>query len=91
MLVITRKLGERIAIGDDITITLVEIKGSQARIGIEAPKNISIHRQEIYERIREENLNSLKIRDEDLSMATKLIRMKSSNVKPSETDPSDRA
>ena len=74
MLVITRKLGERIAIGDDITITLIDIKGSQVRLGIEAPKNIGIHRQEIYERIRAENLNSSQVRNEDLSLATQLLR-----------------
>lgn len=72
MLVITRKLGERITIGDDIVITLIEIKGSQARIGIEAPREISIHRQEIFDRIRQENLNSSKIHDEDLTRATML-------------------
>jgi len=94
MLVITRKLGERIAIGDDISITLVEIKGTQVRLGIEAPKNISIHRQEIYERIREENLNSLQVREEDITLATTLLRTRSSTMKssakPSDMDPSDR-
>jgi carbon storage regulator len=58
MLILTRKLGEKINIGDDITVTLVEIKGTQVKLGIEAPKTIEIHRQEIYERIREENLCS---------------------------------
>jgi carbon storage regulator len=79
MLVITRKLGERIAIGDDITITLIEIKGSQVRLGIEAPKNISIHRQEVYERIRDENMNSSQVRSEDVFLATKLLRIKRPN------------
>ena len=74
MLILTRKLGERIAIGDDISITLLEIKGSQVKLGIEAPQNISIHRQEIYERIRGENLNSLKVRMSDLSKAASLLR-----------------
>ncbi|MBW1717893.1 MAG: carbon storage regulator CsrA, partial [Deltaproteobacteria bacterium] len=50
MLILTRKLGERITIGDDINITLLEIKGAQVKLGIEAPQRISIHRQEIYER-----------------------------------------
>jgi len=54
MLILTRKLGEKINIGDDITVTLVEIKGTQVKLGIEAPKTIEIHRQEIYERIRVE-------------------------------------
>jgi len=56
MLILTRKLGERITIGDDITITLLEIKGTQIKLGIEAPQSISIHRQEIYERIRKRNI-----------------------------------
>jgi len=74
MLILTRKLGERIAIGDDVTITLLEIKGSQVKLGIEAPKSISIHRQEIYERIREENLRSSEVSASDLSNATSLLR-----------------
>jgi carbon storage regulator len=74
MLVLTRKLGERITIGDDITISLLEIKGSQVKLGIEAPKSISIHRQEVYERIREENLRSSEVSASDLSNATSLLR-----------------
>lgn len=72
MLILTRKLGEKINIGDDITVTLIEIKGSQVKLGIEAPRNIEIHRQEIYERIREENLSSSGIDDSDLSKAAAL-------------------
>ena len=74
MLILTRKLGEKINIGDDITVTLVEIKGTQVKLGIEAPKTIEIHRQEIYERIREENLSSSDINDADLSKAVALYR-----------------
>ncbi len=74
MLILTRKLGERIAIGDDISVTLLEIKGAQVKLGIEAPKSISIHRQEIYERIREENLKSSDVSDSDLSRATSLLQ-----------------
>jgi carbon storage regulator len=74
MLILTRKLGERITIGDDIVITLLEIKGAQVKLGIEAPKSISIHRQEIYERIERENLESSKVSESDLSRATSLFR-----------------
>ena len=74
MLILTRKLGEKINIGDDITVTLVEIKGTQVKLGIEAPKTIEIHRQEIYERIREENLSSSDINDSDLSRAVSLYK-----------------
>ncbi len=55
MLVLTRKLGETIVIGDDIIIKVVDIHGKQIRLGIEAPTEISIFRGEIYERIQEEN------------------------------------
>ena len=74
MLILTRKLGEKIAIGDDITITLIEIKGTQVKLGIEAPKHIEIHRQEVYERIRQENLSSSDINDSDLSGAFEIYR-----------------
>jgi carbon storage regulator len=74
MLILTRKLGEKITIGDDITITLLEIRGSQIKLGIDAPKHIEIHRQEVYERIREENLSSSDIDDSDLSGAFAIYR-----------------
>ncbi|MFQ5648472.1 MAG: carbon storage regulator CsrA [bacterium] len=59
MLVLTRKLGETIVIGDDIIIKVVDIHGKQIRLGIEAPTEISIFRGEIYERIQEENKRAL--------------------------------
>jgi len=55
MLVLTRKVGEGIVIGDDIKITVVELKGGGVRIGIEAPASVKIHRQEVYQRIFQEN------------------------------------
>lgn len=55
MLVLTRKTGESINIGDDIKISIMEIKGRSVRIGIEAPKSMVIHREEIYQKIQEEN------------------------------------
>jgi carbon storage regulator len=73
MLILTRKLGEKINIGDDITVTLLEIKGAQVKLGIQAPKSIGIHRNEIYEKIREENLRSSNITDSDLSKAAALL------------------
>jgi carbon storage regulator len=74
MLILTRKVGERITIGDDITIRLLEIKGSQVKLGIDAPMSISIHRQEIYERIREENLISSEVSASDIQEAASLLR-----------------
>jgi len=59
MLVLTRKLGETIVIGDNITIKVVDIHGKQIRLGIEAPTEISIFRGEIYDRIQEENQRAL--------------------------------
>jgi len=58
MLILTRKLGEAIKIGDQVTIHFLEVKGRQVRIGIEAPPHIAIHRQEVYESIRQENLKA---------------------------------
>lgn len=58
MLILTRKLGEAIAIGDDVKVHLLEIKGKQVRIGVEAPPHITVHREEIYRQIREQNQKS---------------------------------
>lgn len=55
MLILTRKSGEGIRIGDAITLRIIEIRGNQVRLGIEAPKNISVHREEVYELIRQQN------------------------------------
>ena len=58
MLLLTRKLGENIRIGDDVKITIVEVKGNHVKLGIEAPPSVKVHREEIYERIQEENRRS---------------------------------
>ncbi|MFA6110349.1 MAG: carbon storage regulator CsrA [Candidatus Latescibacterota bacterium] len=55
MLVLTRKAGESIVIGNDVRVTVLEMQGRQIRLGIEAPADVSVHRGEVYERIREEN------------------------------------
>jgi carbon storage regulator len=55
MLILTRKTGECIAIGDHIKVYVIEIKGKQVRLGIEAPTETTVHREEVYERILEEN------------------------------------
>lgn len=53
MLILTRKMNETLVIGDDIKITVLNINGNQVRIGIEAPKDVTVHRQEIYNKINE--------------------------------------
>ena len=55
MLILTRKSGEAIRIGDDITLRIIEVRGNQVRIGVEAPKDISVHREEVYAQIQEQN------------------------------------
>ncbi len=54
MLILTRRVGESVMIGDEVTITVLGVKGNQVRVGINAPKNVAVHREEIYERIKNE-------------------------------------
>lgn len=59
MLVLTRKIGQSIRVGDDILIKIVEIEGSQVKIGIDAPKGIAIFREELYEKLKESNIEAM--------------------------------
>ena len=56
MLVLTRRPGESIVVGENIVVTVIEIKGGQVRIGIDAPRDIDVYREEIYEQVKQENL-----------------------------------
>ena len=67
MLVLTRKCNESIRIGDEITITVMRIDSGQVRIGIDAPRGVPVHREEVYERIQSENREAAQARPADLS------------------------
>jgi carbon storage regulator len=54
MLILTRRVGETLMVGDDVTVTVLGVKGNQVRIGVNAPKDVSVHREEIYQRIQRE-------------------------------------
>ena len=54
MLILTRRMGETLTIGDEITVTVLGVKGNQVRVGVSAPRELPVHREEVYERIREE-------------------------------------
>lgn len=77
MLILTRRIGESIIIGDDITLTVLGVKGNQVRIGVNAPKSVSVHREEIYRRIQQEQTGDSK--EEPVQV----------RVEPNSTDTSD--
>ena len=63
MLILTRKVGESVLIGNDISITVLSVRGNQVKLGVEAPKEVSVHREEIYQRIKQ-------IKDEPLDVSS---------------------
>lgn len=79
MLVLTRKIGEAIVIDDNIKITVVQVKGKQVRIGVDAPKETKIHREEVYQSIQEENRAAMN------SMAQGLPKVKTGVLKKTGT------
>jgi carbon storage regulator len=74
MLVLTRKLGETIRIGDTITVKIVDLDGRHVKLGIEAPKNVSVNREEIYERIQRENRAASVTKDQGLENIAQVLR-----------------
>ena len=61
MFILTRRVGETIMVGDDVTVTVLGVKGNQVRIGVNAPREIDVHREEIYERIKAEKREELAV------------------------------
>ncbi|MBE7412923.1 MAG: carbon storage regulator CsrA [Leptospiraceae bacterium] len=78
MLVLARRLNQSIMIGDDVEVVVVDIKGDQVKIGIKAPKNISVHRAEIYQEIQDENkkASAINIKPEDLGKLGAILKKK---------------
>ncbi len=81
MLILTRKIDEAIRLGDDIRIVLVQIKGGQVRLGIECPSHVRVLREELYEAVRQENLNAV---SSDPKQLANLPRQKRPQSKPTE-------
>jgi len=73
---LTRKVGEAVSIGDDIQVSVVEIKGTQVKLGIQAPKSVEVHREEIYQKIQEENRRAALIQADILGAAQDLVLKK---------------
>ena len=76
MLVLTRKLGESIRIGDSITVKVVDMDGRHVKLGIDAPRSISVNREEIYQRIQNENLEASAAKETELKNIADALRNK---------------
>ncbi|HLP16658.1 MAG TPA: carbon storage regulator CsrA [Bacteroidota bacterium] len=76
MLILTRKAGETIRIGDSITVTVVQLNDGQIKLGIDAPKSISVHRGEVYDRIKAENREASKASVENTKLLAALLKTK---------------
>ena len=74
MLVLSRQRDETIMIGDEIEITVVDIRGDKVRLGINAPRSVQVHRKEVYEAIKRENTEASKVQVDDLTVATNNLR-----------------
>ena len=82
MLVLSRQRDETIMIGDSVEITVVDIRGDKVRLGINAPRQIQVHRKEVYSAIKRENTDSTQVRIDDLNVADKNLRRMGKLLKP---------
>ncbi|MDR2934750.1 MAG: carbon storage regulator CsrA [Candidatus Adiutrix sp.] len=73
MLILTRKIGETVAIGDEVKVRVVEVKGRQVRLGITAPAALAVHREEVFQRIQEQNRRSTEVSLSDLEVLAGLL------------------
>jgi carbon storage regulator len=72
MLILTRKAGESLHLGEEIKVTVLKVQGNQVKLGLDVPKAMTVYREEVYLRIREENLTAVRASDQDLMAATQL-------------------
>jgi carbon storage regulator len=70
MLILTRRVGEAVVINEEVTVTILGVKGNQVRVGVNAPKSVSVHREEIFERIKNERGSTSQSRSADTDLAT---------------------
>jgi carbon storage regulator len=89
MLVLSRQVDETIMIGDDIEVTVVDIRGDKVRLGITAPKEIAVHRKEVYEAIKRENRDAARVKPEDLPHIGKVGNGGNVNPQPGPRPPSN--
>ena len=73
MLILSRKTDQAIKIGDDITLTIIEIRGDQVKIGVEAPKSIKVFRQEVFSAIKSENTAALNVNTDSIGALSKML------------------
>ncbi|WP_432541992.1 carbon storage regulator CsrA [Kineococcus sp. SYSU DK002] len=74
MLVLTRKAGESVVIGDEVVVRVLEVRGDVVRVGIDAPRDVQVHRQEVYEAVREANIAAATASEEAISALQGIVR-----------------
>lgn len=74
MLVLTRKAGESVVIGDEVVVRVLEVRGDVVRVGIDAPRDVQVHRQEVYEAVREANIAAAATSEEAISALQGIVR-----------------